>query len=246
MGLVSCDPLAIFYRLFSSDNRKRNFAGHGCGQTHRHLKSARRHPESKIAIYPEKTNNEVVASYSIGVLAVVCIGVVANFFILKKLLLIFAYSNGIPSERIWPFGIYTTPSFIKTQIAPYLILFDATIGLALVALSEELVSRRIFSNLMSRVTESKNTIVLTSSFVFAAYHFSNGYASMLIVFCFGIIFMNVYIQTRSLWVVAIPHYFYNLIFYYGYPRHDLISFEPHSPKTKPLAKKQGVRLECPT
>lgn len=88
---------------------------------------------------------------------------------------------------------------------------DLTFGLALVAVSEEVVFRAILKQAIERFTANRFLIVLLSSVVFGLIHWSHGVSSMLGGFISGIVFMLMFLGTRSLLPPIVAHYCVNLI-----------------------------------
>jgi membrane protease YdiL (CAAX protease family) len=92
------------------------------------------------------------------------------------------------------------------QPGGWLYLFDMTCGLALVALHEELVFRKLAAAALERFFRSEVMLVLVSAFIFALYHWWTGFGNMIACFAFGIAAMSCYRRTGSLWPVGFAHY----------------------------------------
>lgn len=106
----------------------------------------------------------------------------------------------LPDTRL---GAYPAP-----QGALY--FFDLSIGLALVALHEEVVFRQVANHALSRFLASDLAVTLVSAAIFAAYHWWTGIGNMLMALLFGLIAMPCYRRCGSLWPVGIAHYFLDL------------------------------------
>lgn len=88
---------------------------------------------------------------------------------------------------------------------------DITFGLALVALSEELVFRRIAKQVLERLLGRGARITLISALLFAAIHWGGGLSAVLVAFVFGIAAMDLYRHDGRLWPVVAAHYFADLL-----------------------------------
>ncbi len=89
--------------------------------------------------------------------------------------------------------------------------FDLTVGLALVALSEEIVFRYLFAKLGKHRGWSTATLYITSSIAFGLLHLPQGLALVTFASITGFIFMFLYRFTDSLWPVVTVHYLFNLL-----------------------------------
>lgn len=117
--------------------------------------------------------------------------------------------------RIWSYSFLPD---IRTNYPPHTIepvaaWFDLTIGLALVAVSEEFVFRSIACDVLKRFQFSERMIILFSSILFAATHLSTGLPTTFAAMATGATFMFVYLRTRSLWPTLTAHYFINLWYF---------------------------------
>lgn len=106
----------------------------------------------------------------------------------------------LPQTRL---GAYPAP-----QGALY--FFDLGIGLALVALHEEVVFRQMASQALSRFLASDLAVTLASAVIFALYHWWTGIGNMLAALLFGLVAMPCYRRCGSLWPVGIAHYILDL------------------------------------
>jgi membrane protease YdiL (CAAX protease family) len=94
---------------------------------------------------------------------------------------------------------------------PWLRIFDPTLGLAFVAVTEELVGRRVTLPILRRHLRSSTGIVVVSPVMIALMHWSYGVGSFLVAGIAGAIFMAVYMRTGSLLAVITAHYLVDLI-----------------------------------
>lgn len=93
-----------------------------------------------------------------------------------------------------------------------LLWFDVTIGLALVAISEELIYRRLLHDQLARLSPSRWMIYLGSGLIFAGLHIIQGAQSALTAFIAGLLLMYLYRLTNSILAPVIAHYLINLWF----------------------------------
>jgi len=91
----------------------------------------------------------------------------------------------------------------------WLSLLDVTVGLALGAISEELIYRRLFANIIQRAA----ILYPVSAIVFASLHANQGIASTATAFVAGLILMALYRWSGRLFVPVLAHYLANLIFF---------------------------------
>lgn len=83
--------------------------------------------------------------------------------------------------------------------------FDLTFGLALNSVSEELVCRGILAAILLRHGHGAGTVILVSALIFGGAHWSKGLANIVIAVLYGILFMAMYLKTRSIWPGAAVH-----------------------------------------
>lgn len=93
----------------------------------------------------------------------------------------------------------------------WLYLFDLTCGIALVALHEEMVGRRLAAVALQRFFRSEWLLILVSALIFAAYHWWTGIGNMIGCLIYGLAAMACYRRTGSLWPVGIAHYLIDVI-----------------------------------
>jgi CAAX protease family protein len=93
---------------------------------------------------------------------------------------------------------------------PFLRTFDLTVGLLLVAVSEECVFRGLLMALLERLRLNSLMVIVTSAVVFALVHLTTGLANTLNVFLQGLALGVAYWQTRRLSVCILSHYLVDL------------------------------------
>ena len=92
-------------------------------------------------------------------------------------------------------------------------LFDLTFGLSLVAISEEIIYRGLLAALVVRFFPGTFWLFIIPSIIFALIHWSHGPSNVIAAFVSGIIFMTLYLRTRSLVPPMLAHYIVNLIYF---------------------------------
>lgn len=92
----------------------------------------------------------------------------------------------------------------------YLLVLDLTLGIMLVAVSEELVFRRTLFSLLDRSGLGKLSILFLSSAVFALFHMTSGVSSLVVVFLDGLVFGAAFLSTGRLSVCIALHYIEDL------------------------------------
>ena len=93
----------------------------------------------------------------------------------------------------------------------YLRIFDLTIGLILIAVSEELVFRKFALNWLKRSGFGVLGCILISASIFALMHWGSGLNRVAATFVFGVASMGLYIRHTRLWPVVVAHYITNFI-----------------------------------
>jgi membrane protease YdiL (CAAX protease family) len=116
----------------------------------------------------------------------------------------------------WPRRLINA-TFPATIIGKYphptgwLNIFDLVVGLALVAVSEEIIFRRLLRNASQPYLGDGALAVLTTSLIFGAYHWWSGIGNILLATTIGILFMVMYRRSGTLWPVVLAHYLVDLI-----------------------------------
>jgi hypothetical protein len=90
---------------------------------------------------------------------------------------------------------------------------DLTFGLALVALSEQIIFRRCARRMLQPHLGDGPLLVLATSLLFGAYHWWTGLGSVIGVSMTGALFMLFYQRSVALWPVILAHYFVDLYFF---------------------------------
>jgi uncharacterized protein len=85
--------------------------------------------------------------------------------------------------------------------------FDLNFGLLLVAISEELVFRKIMLNMLNNIVKNMTFSVVTSSFVFGLVHWSSGLSAVIAAFLHGFVFAIGYVRSGRLLLCIATHYF---------------------------------------
>jgi membrane protease YdiL (CAAX protease family) len=94
--------------------------------------------------------------------------------------------------------------------SPILHWTDVTYGLALTAISEEIVFRGLFAGLLARCFNGEAGLALASALFFALVHWSHGLTAMAVAFTAGVALMALYRRTGSLLPAIAAHYLVNL------------------------------------
>jgi uncharacterized protein len=106
--------------------------------------------------------------------------------------------------------LFTYPAITNT----YVEWFDLTIGLALVAFSEEIIFRVYFYRLFGSKL-SNSMLILLSALLFGAIHWGTGLVNVFEATIWGAVGMAVFIKTRHIWPLIFAHFFYNFLSFSG-------------------------------
>jgi len=90
-------------------------------------------------------------------------------------------------------------------------VFDLTVGLMLVAISEELVFRKFALHWLRNAGCGALACILISASIFATMHWGSGVNRVASAFVFGAIAMAVYLRHTRLWPLIVAHYLSNFI-----------------------------------
>lgn len=116
---------------------------------------------------------------------------------------------------VWPY-LPHWPNFGYGIITVDVIFWlDMTLGLVLVAVSEEWVFRQLAHRRGALLGHSPARIVFESSAAFALIHLPKGVSAVAITFLFGLIAMMLYRRTGSFFLLVLIHYFVNLASFSG-------------------------------
>jgi uncharacterized protein len=112
------------------------------------------------------------------------------------------YAGFLPEFRL---GSYPRPQ-------GWLLFFDVTVGLALVAFHEEIFFRRAMSLALSKLGDGA-AMILLSGVLFGAYHWWTGVPNMINAAGFGIAAMWIYRKIGALWPLVVIHYLTDLWYF---------------------------------
>lgn len=112
------------------------------------------------------------------------------------------------SDFLPPYFEYFSPPVIRDR---YLLTLDLTLGIMLVAISEELVFRRMVFSLLERFGFGKASVLFFSSVLFALVHITSGLDSLIFTFLHGLIFGTAFQLTGRLSVCVALHYMGNFL-----------------------------------
>lgn len=112
----------------------------------------------------------------------------------------------IPAGTGWePLFVWTRPQ------GDALYAVDLLAGLFVVALTEELVSRKLAFSWLSRTGLGSPGIVWISAMFFAAAHWGSGLVATANAFLMGLAYMAAYISLKRLWPLVLAHWLENLV-----------------------------------
>jgi membrane protease YdiL (CAAX protease family) len=95
-------------------------------------------------------------------------------------------------------------------------MFDLTVGLALVAASEEMVFRYAFARAWLQRGGGVGGLYLVSSLAFGLLHAPQGVSAVVDAFVAGLIFMFFYRRIGLLWPPMLAHYLVNFLIFSGH------------------------------
>lgn len=134
---------------------------------------------------------------------VICVVTVVTLPILSPLLWFYIE---IPFVQITGLtGLFKFPSIDNH----HLYWLDLTVGLLLVALSEELVFRKFARAWLAARGLSALQIVLVSALFFSLMHWGSGPGRLIATFIGGAIYMAVYLKIGRLWPLVTAHFLHN-------------------------------------
>jgi membrane protease YdiL (CAAX protease family) len=88
---------------------------------------------------------------------------------------------------------------------------DLVLGVLLVAISEEVLSRRVARVVLRDLLRGDFQVIVVSALLFAAIHWSQGIPNLVYVFLIGVVFMAVYLRVGALWPLILAHYIIDVI-----------------------------------
>jgi uncharacterized protein len=101
---------------------------------------------------------------------------------------------------------------------------DLTLGLAMVALCEELVFRGYLHALFRQMSLPSGAIIALSSAAFGLAHWCLGFSAVLITGLIGALLMAAYMRTGSLYAMVLAHFLVNFIDFSGVIPKSLFQF----------------------
>ena len=109
----------------------------------------------------------------------------------------------VPLDQVFPETmLFSFPGLEQRT----LFWFDVTAGLALTAVSEEVIFRGLFRSVVERLGGGRAAVVVASSLVFALVHWSNGVGNLVFTFLAGAVLMALYLRTGSLAPPILAHH----------------------------------------
>jgi uncharacterized protein len=94
---------------------------------------------------------------------------------------------------------------------PDLLLFDLTIGIALVALSEELAFRQVVFAVLRRLSLNEESVIFLSALFFGLVHLTSSVANLLSAIFAGLLLGAVFSATGRLSICVVLHYLYDFL-----------------------------------
>jgi len=89
---------------------------------------------------------------------------------------------------------------------PTLYWLDLSVGLLLVAASEELVCRRLAFGWLSSAGKNGFQIVAISAVLFAFAHWARGLGNIILALLVGLLYMALYLQLKRIWPLVVAHW----------------------------------------
>lgn len=116
-----------------------------------------------------------------------------------------------------PYGLWPTIGGppLPDAWAPF--VFDMTIGLALVAFSEELIGRALPLAVGEALGWPQGRTMVLACVAFGLWHWSGGAATVALAAVCGGLLMALYRRTGSLWPAVAAHYLANLVLFWAPP-----------------------------
>lgn len=110
-------------------------------------------------------------------------------------------NKGFPTAIL---GVYPRPD-------GWLYFFDLTFGLALVALSEEIIFRRCARHILQPLLGDGYVTIIAASLMFGCYHWWAGLGNVVLAVIVGTLLMLMFRRSVALWPVVLTHYFADFI-----------------------------------
>jgi membrane protease YdiL (CAAX protease family) len=97
------------------------------------------------------------------------------------------------------------------NLPPGIAQFDRFVGIGLVALSEELMSRRCAKHVLRLYLRHDGLVIAVSAVLFGAMHWSQGIDRIVSNSLIGAVFMATYLRVGALWPTVVAHYVIDVI-----------------------------------
>lgn len=104
-------------------------------------------------------------------------------------------------ERLFHYPVIENPTYF---------VVDVTAGLALAAVAEELIFRKIAGSFFQKLPFHPAALIAGAAILYAASHWGQGIWIMANMFVFGAAFMFVYLRVGRIWLLVLVHYAANL------------------------------------
>jgi hypothetical protein len=91
---------------------------------------------------------------------------------------------------------------------------DVLVGVALVAISEELLCRKFAKVVLRAYLRSDAQLIVVSALLFAGMHWSHGVPNVIYIFLEGLLDMAVYLRVGALWPLIVAHYVIDVIWFW--------------------------------
>ena len=141
-----------------------------------------------------------VRDWLIGLLCMYLMAKYAEFFV------------GVLAYEFFGIVTYVHFGYPLLPMGP-MFMFDMTVGLLLVALSEEVVYRKLFVDLWREKGWRTWSIYLSSSFAFGLLHVNQGNMRLPETFLWGLFMMWIYRRTNSLPFIVLLHWIANVLMF---------------------------------
>jgi membrane protease YdiL (CAAX protease family) len=99
------------------------------------------------------------------------------------------------------------------KMTGWLYFIDSTLGLALVAASEEFLFRRCARHVVQNFFGDRYAMIAITSVIFGAYHWWTGIGNVVAVSLLGIPLMLFYRRSNALWPVVLGHYLTDVAYF---------------------------------
>ena len=158
-----------------------------------YLVKTRRITLDKLGLAPQKP---------LGFICVFLMGTLSVLFIWENKNLVAPWVPG-----------YVALGGIPKILSPFWHQFDLYAGLFLVAIVEEVVFRGLWVATLEKVIRNPFVIALLSAVAFGLIHWSAGFANVWAAFLTGMLYMALYMRTRSLPAIILSHFVVDLVLF---------------------------------